>query len=35
MKVLAATVGVDVQELELAELLPLPGQGVLERIRHV
>jgi len=35
MKVLAAMVGGDVQELELAKLLPLPGQGVLERIRHV
>jgi hypothetical protein len=35
MKVFAATVGGDVQELELAELLPLPGQGVLEGIRHV
>ncbi len=35
MKVFAATVGGDVQELELPELLPLPGQGVLEGIRHV
>ena len=35
MKVLAATVGRGVQELEIAELSPLPGQGVLERIRHV
>jgi hypothetical protein len=35
MKVFAATLGGNVQELELAELLPLAGQGVLEGIRYV
>ena len=35
MKVFAPTLGGEVQQFELAELLPLPGQGVLEGMRRV
>jgi hypothetical protein len=32
---LMATLGGEVQQFELPELLPLPGQGVLEGMRRV
>jgi hypothetical protein len=35
MKVFAPTLGGEVQQFELAELLALPGQGVLEGMRRV
>lgn len=35
MKVFAATLGGNVQEFDLAELLPLPGHGVLEGTSRV
>lgn len=35
MKVVAATLGGEVEEFKLAELLPLPGQGVLEEMKRV
>ena len=35
MKILAATIDGQVQEFELAELLPLPSQGILEGSRDV
>jgi hypothetical protein len=35
MKVFAATLGGNVQEFDLAEPLPLPGQGVLEGTSRV
>ena len=35
MKVLAATIGGELQEFNLAELLPFPSQGILESSRDV
>jgi cytidine deaminase len=35
MKILAATIDGNVEEFELAELLPLPSQGILEGARDV
>ena len=35
MRVFAATLGGNVQEFDLAELLPLPGHGVLEGTSRV
>ena len=35
IKIIAATIGGEVQEFDLAELLPFPAQGILEGLRDV